>query len=138
MALVRQCYCSVEDLLERQNITSGGDFETTFGYSRAVRIGDHIHVAGTCAQPPHDTGDAYEQTCAALKIIEKALSEAGASFLNVVRTVTYITGTEHADGVTRAHSETFQHIRPASTLVVISKLLNPSLVVEIEAYAILT
>ena len=124
--------------MDRKNIPSGGSFEATFGYSRAVRVGDHIHVAGTCAQAPHDMGDAYEQAKGALGIIENALVEAGASLQNVVRTVVYIADTAHADGVTRAHSETFSSIMPASTMVVIAALLKPNLVVEIEAYAILT
>lgn len=123
--------------MERKNISSGGPFETVFGYSRAVRVGQHIHVAGTCAQPPHDAGDAYEQATGALKIIGNALTEAGASFADVVRTVVYITDAAHAEGVTRAHCETFGEIKPASTAVIVAGLLRPHLVVEIEAYAIL-
>ena len=122
--------------MKRQNIPSGGEFEAVFGYSRAVRVGDHIHVSGTCAQPPHDIGDAYEQAVGALQIIEIALTEAGGSLANVVRTVVYITGLEHANGVTRAHGETFRDIKPASTAVVVAALLKPNLVVEIEAYAV--
>ena len=123
--------------MDRTNIQSGGEFENTFGYCRAVRVGNQIHVAGTCAQPPHDHGDAYEQAKGALGIIGKALDEAGATFAHVVRTVVYITDTEHAGGVTRAHCETFDAIRPASTMVVVAELLKPNLVVEIEAYALL-
>jgi enamine deaminase RidA (YjgF/YER057c/UK114 family) len=123
--------------MKRKNIQSDGEFENTFGYRRAVRVGDQIHVAGTCAQPPHENGDAYEQVKGALGIIEKALGEAGASFEHVVRTVVYITDTKHADGVTRAHSEAFDQIRPASTMVVVAELLKPNLVVEIEAYALM-
>lgn len=104
---------------------------------RAVRVDRHIHVAGTCAQPPHDQGDAYEQAKGALGIIAKALDETGASLEDVVRTVVYITDVDHADGVTRAHREVFGEILPASTLIVIAALLKPHLVVEIEAYAIL-
>lgn len=124
--------------MERKNISSNGPFEAAFGYSRAVRVGNQIHVAGTCAQPPHDAGDAYEQAMGALEIIETALVAAGASFKDVVRTVVYITDTSHADGVTRAHGETFGDILPASTMVVVAALLKPHLVVEIEAYAILS
>lgn len=123
--------------MERINIPTGHPFGDEFGYSRAVRIGNHIHVAGTVAQPPHDQGDAYAQAKGALGIIEKALGEAGASLSDVVRTVVYITDTAHAEGITRAHGETFGEIRPASTLVAIAALLKPHLVVEIEAYAIL-
>ncbi len=118
--------------MTRQNITSGNPFEPVFGYSRAVRIGDTIHVAGTTA--PGD--DAYEQASAVLKIIGRALAEAGAELSDVVRTVVYVTDIAHTDGVTRAHGEVFGDIRPASTLIAVSALVKPELVVEIEAYAI--
>jgi len=118
--------------MARKNITSGNPFEPVFGYSRAVRIGGTIHVAGTTAPG----GDAYEQASAVLKIIEQALAEAGATLADVVRTVVYVTDMAHADGVTRAHGEVFAKIRPASTLVAVSALVKPELVVEIEAYAI--
>ena len=120
--------------MARQNITSGNPFEPVFGYSRAVRIGNQIHVAGTTA----DGADAYEQSKNALTIIARALVEAGASFEHVVRTVIYVTDMNaHMDGVTRAHGEVFGNIRPASTLVAVTALVRPELVVEIEAYAIL-
>ena len=122
--------------MERKNIQSGGEFENAFGYCRAVRVGDQVHVAGTCAQPPHENGDAYEQAKGALGIIGKALQEADTSFEHVVRTVVYITDIKHAGGVTRAHSETFDKIRPAPTMVVVAELLKSNLVVEIEAYAV--
>jgi len=118
--------------MARQNITSGNPFEPIFGYSRAVRIGDTIHVSGTTA--PGD--GAHEQARAVLKIIERALAEAGASLRDVVRTVVYVTDIAHADDVTKAHGEAFAEIRPASTLVAVSALVKPELVVEIEAYAI--
>ena len=124
--------------MKRVNISSAGPFEAAFGYSRAVRVGQHIHVAGTCAQPPDDAGDAHEQATGALRIIGNALAEAGASFADVVRTVVYITDVIHAEGVTRAPGETFGEIRPASTAVIVAGLLAPHLVVEIEAYAILS
>jgi len=120
--------------MARQNITSGNPFEPVFGYSRAVRVGNTIHVAGTTA----DGADAYEQASNVLTIITNALAEAGAGPEHVVRTVVYVTDmAAHADGVTKAHGETFGDIRPASTLVAVSALLRPELVVEIEAYAIL-
>ena len=122
--------------MSRKNILTGNSFGEEFGYSRAVRVGDHIHVAGTCAQPPHDHGNAYQQARSALAIIEDAFAELGASLEDVVRTVVYITDTDHGEGVTRAHGETFRGIMPASTLVVVAALLKPNLVVEIEAYAI--
>lgn len=124
--------------MARKTIPVAGTFGDEFGYSRAVRLGDHIHVAGTCAQPPHDHGDAYTQANSALQIIADALGKLDAGLNNVVRTVVYITDTAHADGVTRAHRETFSEIMPASTLVVITALLKPHLVVEIEAYAVLS
>ena len=122
--------------MKRQHIPAGSPFGAEFGYSRAVRVDRTIHVAGTCAQPPHDRGDAYEQARSALGIIAGALDETGASLEDVVRTVVYITDVSHADGVTRAHREVFGGIFPASTLVVIAALLKPHLVVEIEAYAL--
>ena len=119
--------------MTRQNITSGNPFEPVFGYSRAVRVGNTIHVAGTTA----DGADAYEQAGNVLTIIGNALAEAGAGLEHVVRTVVYVTDMEaHADGVTKAHGEAFGGIRPASTLVAVTALLRPELVVEIEAYAI--
>lgn len=120
--------------MARQNITSGNPFEPVLGYSRAVRVGNTIHVAGTTA----DGADAFEQASNVLTIIKNALAEAGAGLEHVVRTVVYVTDMgAHADGVTRAHGETFGDIRPASTLVAVTALLRPELVVEIEAYAIL-
>jgi enamine deaminase RidA (YjgF/YER057c/UK114 family) len=118
--------------MTRKNITSGNPFEAIFGYSRAVRIGNTIHVAGTTAAG----ADAYEQARAALKTIAEALAQAGATLGDVVRTVVYITDMAHADAVTRAHGEVFTKIRPASTLVAVSALVKPEMVVEIEAYAI--
>ncbi len=118
----------------RQNVTSGHPFEPVFGYSRAVRVGNQVHVSGTTA----DGADAYEQAANALTTISRALEKAGARLEHVVRTVVYVTdmGT-HMDGVTRAHGEVFGDIRPASTLVAVTALVRPELVVEIEAYAIL-
>ena len=81
--------------MSRKNVPTGNSFGEEFGYSRAVRVGDHIHVAGTCAQPPHDHGDAYQQARSALAIIEDALAKLGASLEDVVRTVVYITDTDH-------------------------------------------
>lgn len=120
--------------MTRQNISSGHAFEPVFGYSRAVRVGNTIHVAGTTA----DGADAYEQARNVLVTIKNALAEAGAGPEHVVRTVVYVTDmAAHAEGVTKAHGEVFADIRPASTLVAVTALLRPELVVEIEAYAIL-
>ena len=123
-------------MMPRLNISSGGPFEPVFGYSRAVRVGNQIHVSGTTARPPDDEKDAYGQAIAAMKIIGKALDDAGASFSDVVRTVVYVTDMADADKITRAHREVFGDIRPASTLVAVAALLQPSHLVEIEAYAI--
>ena len=119
--------------MARQNISSGHPFEPVLGYSRAVKVGNTIHVSGTTA----DGADAYEQASNVLAIIKNALVEAGAEPEHVVRTVIYVTDMKaHADGVTKAHGEMFGDIRPASTLVEVTGLLRPELFVEIEAYAI--
>lgn len=120
--------------MARQNISSGHPFEPVLGYSRAVKVGNTVHVSGTTA----DGADAYEQATNVLAIIKNALAEAGAGPEHVVRTVIYVTDmAAHADGVTKAHGEMFGDIRPASTLVAVTGLLRPELVVEIEAYAVL-
>jgi enamine deaminase RidA (YjgF/YER057c/UK114 family) len=120
--------------MARQNISSGHPFEPVLGYSRAVKVGNTVHVSGTTA----DGADAYEQATNVLAIIKNALAEAGAGPEHVVRTVIYVTDmAAHADGVTKAHGEMFGDIRPASTLLAVTGLLRPELVVEIEAYAIL-
>ncbi|MFK0248493.1 RidA family protein [Amycolatopsis azurea] len=123
-------------MTERVNISSGGDFEQIFGYSRAVRVGDHIHVSGTTAREPFRSGDAYEQASAVLSIIETALREAGSSLAAVVRTVTYVTDIKDAELVARAHREAFGDVLPAATMVEVTALLDPKMKVEIEAYAI--
>jgi enamine deaminase RidA (YjgF/YER057c/UK114 family) len=121
----------------RRNVSSGGPFEDVYGYSRAVRVADQVHVSGTTAQPPHLEGaDAYQQAVAALAIIEKALREAGSSMAAVVRTVTYVTDIADAELVARAHREVFGEVRPAATLVEVSRLLDPRMKVEIEVYAV--
>lgn len=120
----------------RQNISSGSPYEPKFGYSRAVRFGDQIHVSGTCAPLTSEHAGTYDQAKAALAIIGKALADAGSGFPEVVRTVVYVTDIRDADDVARAHSETFGDIRPASTMVQVSSLLRAWQRVEIEAYAI--
>ena len=123
----------------RQNISSGSPYEDVFGYCRAVRVDNTIHVAGTCARPPHIEGcDAYEQATSALQIIEEALAEAGASRHDVVRTVTYVTDINDMELVARAHQAVFGDVKPASTLVEVSALIDPAMNVEIEAYAIIS
>lgn len=119
----------------RKNISSGGAYESVFGYSRAVRVGDDVHVSGTCAPAGHEKSDAFTQARAALEIIEKALGEAGAGLEHVIRTVVYLRDINDAEDVARAHLERFDKIRPASTLVEVCSMLRPWQKVEIEAYA---
>ena len=123
--------------MARQNISSGGPFESVYGYSRAVRVGDQIHVSGTAARPPHlDGRNAYLQTKNIMEIVAQSLTDAGSRLEDVVRTVVYVTDIGDAAGVARAHREVFGHIMPASTLVEVSALLEPDMVVEMEAYAV--
>ena len=121
----------------RANYPSGGDFEDVYGYSRAVRAGDHVHVAGTCARDLDGT-DTYAQAKEALSIIEAALRDAGSSPAAVVRTVTYVTDIGDKLLVAKAHAEMFGDVRPAATLVEVRALVDPRMTVEIEAYAIET
>jgi len=122
----------------RQNISSGGPYEDVFGYCRAVRVGNTVHVAGTTAQPPHVEGcDAFEQATSALQIISDALTQAGASTADVVRTITYLTDISDMPLVAKAHRAVFAEIKPAATLVQVGALIDLDLKVEIEAYAII-
>lgn len=121
----------------RRLVSSGDPFEAVYGYSRAVRVGDHIHVSGTTAQAPFVQGcDTYVQAQNALTIIETALREADATFDDVVRTVTYVTDMDDAQLVAKAHLEAFSDTRPAATIVEVSALDDPDRTVEIEVYAI--
>jgi enamine deaminase RidA (YjgF/YER057c/UK114 family) len=120
----------------RTTVGSGGDYENVYGYSRAVRVGQQVHVAGTCARGDDLDGDTYVQAAAALRIIGRALQDVGASVADVVRTVTYVTDIADADLVARAHREVFADIRPVATLVQVAALLDPRMRVEIEAYAV--
>ncbi|MFC0114641.1 RidA family protein [Kibdelosporangium aridum] len=123
--------------MARQNVSSGGSFEPVYGYCRAVRVGNQIHVSGTCARDPHlDGTDAYQQAKNILEIIETALQEAGSSRAAVVRTVAYVTDINDKMLVAKAHSEVFGDVLPAGTLVEVSALVDPRMKVEIEAYAI--
>ena len=125
----------------RVNISSGGPLEETVGYSRAVRVGDHVVVAGTTTLRPdavEHPGDCYLQTRAVLRLIDKALRQAGASLSDVVRTRAFLTDMSTADLYGRAHGEVFADIRPVATLVEVSALVHPDLVVEIEADAIIS
>jgi enamine deaminase RidA (YjgF/YER057c/UK114 family) len=120
----------------RTNIPGTSPFEPIIGFSRAVRIGNVVHVSGTGPVGAEDLS-AADQTRAILKLIETALHNAGASFDHVVRTRMYLTHTEDWQEVGRAHGEIFANIRPAATMVVVKELLNPKWRVEIEAEAVL-
>ena len=126
---------------ERVNVSSGGPLETTVGYSRAVRVGDHVAVAGTTtlhAGGVDHPGDCYLQARAVLRLIEDALRQAGAALSDVVRTRAFLTDISKADDYGRAHGEVFGDIRPAATLVEVSALVHPDLVVEVEVDAIIS
>lgn len=123
----------------REIFSSGSEWETKFGYSRAVRVGNFIHVSGTTAVDKSGEvlhkNDAYKQAVAILKRIESALSDAGAELRHVVRTRMYVTDIANANQVGRAHGEFFGEIRPAATLVQIVALVRPEMLVEIEVDA---
>ncbi|WP_432565640.1 RidA family protein [Kineococcus sp. SYSU DK003] len=125
----------------RQTISSGGAWEPVVGYSRAVRVGNHVSVAGTTAAAPDGPvggDDVAEQTRTCLTRIRAALLEAGASLEDVVRTRMFVTDISRWEEVGRVHGEFLGHVRPASTMVEVSALIEPGLLVEIEADAVIT